>query len=100
MLADLKAKKYCLHPGRLLVVVMGRDSRGEPTETPLKAWKYFSAQDLAKAYGVDLELCITWGRDCVGVDHLIHLAPDREGRYELPVMEAPVRSHRESKGKR
>jgi hypothetical protein len=115
MLADMKAKKYCLHPGKLRVKVPERRLRedgelGEPTGKTVMAWEIISANDLIEKYGVDKELCVTWGRACVGHNHLIHLFPDREGRYELPrdsglfvaleAMETPARGSRKSKSKK
>jgi len=100
MLANMKAKVYCLHPGKLIVKAVGRDENGQPTDRAVNALKHFSSQDLIKLYGVDPELCVTWGRDCVGVDHLIHLHPNREGSYELPVMGTPERSNRTRKTQR
>ena len=91
-------KKYCLHPGRLLVRVAGRDENGEPNGKFQKAWKYISAQDLIELYSVEESLCVTWGRDAVGNDSLIHLKPDPKGRYELPVMEPPEGSNISRKG--
>lgn len=101
MLANMKAKKYCLHPGRIKTEDFVKDDDGKPTEKKMECVKYISAKDLIRYYGVDEADCVTWGPSCVGVDHLVHLKPDREGRYELPkVVAAPVKRHRKSKSQR
>jgi len=87
MLADMKSKKYCLHPGRMIVEVAGRTEAGEPTNKAVRATRHFGAKDLIEAYGVDEKECVVWSAECVGLDHLIHLRPDIKGRYELPVKE-------------
>lgn len=100
MLADMKAKVYCLHPGRMKVKVAGHNEKGEPTNKMEWAYRYFKPKDLMELYGIDRKLCVTWGPECVGWDHLIHLKPDPKGIYELPVMEAPSRSSKSRKSQK
>ena len=80
----MKAKVYCLHPGKIWYEDFVKDDEGKKTDKKMSGWKYLRESDLARLYGVDEKDCVTWGPECVGVEHLIHLKPDPKGIYELP----------------